>query len=202
MLNSGSRSSSLSSLKKTRSAAYVYVSWMALILSFALASPVLAQKDAGTIVGTVRDAMGAVVTNATVSVVDLDHGGTFDTTSNDSGEYVAGPLKIGHYTVTVQKEGFKKSVAGPPVLNVQDRLVVDVTLQLGARSETIEVKAGEVQLQTQTFVRNSLTPLTIPIFSGGQLARLDRWNLLRSRLGHRSSDCPRQHGPRGSFNSA
>ena len=150
MQNSGSCSSSFSDLGEYRSPACRSVFWVVLLMGFALASPAFAQKDAGTIVGTIRDSMGAVVTNATISVVDLDHGGSFDTTSNESGEYVAGPLKISRYTVTVQKEGFKKSVAGPVELNVQQRLVVDVTLQVGARSETIEVNAGEVQLQTQT----------------------------------------------------
>ena len=124
--------------------------WLGLLVWLLLVSMVAAQKDAGTIVGTVKDATGAVVADASVSVVDVDRGGTFETTTNSSGEYVAGPLKIGRYSVTVQKEGFKKVVAGPVILNVQARLAVDVTLQLGARTETITVNANELQLQTQT----------------------------------------------------
>jgi hypothetical protein len=110
----------------------------------------VAQKDAGTIVGAVKDSSGAYVADANVSVTDVDRGGTFETKTNVNGEYVAGPLKIGRYTVTVQKEGFKKLVAGPVALNVQERLAVDVTLQLGARSETITIIASELHLETQT----------------------------------------------------
>src|SRR5271165_384497 len=124
--------------------------WAATVFCLLLASTAAAQKDAGTIVGMVKDSTGAAVADANVFVVDVDRGGTFETTTNASGEYVAGPLKVGHYSITVQKEGFKKLVAGPVALNVQERLAVDVTLQLGARSETITVNANELQLETQT----------------------------------------------------
>jgi len=124
--------------------------WAATVFCLLLAATAAAQKDAGTIVGMVKDSTGAAVADANVFVVDVDRGGTFETTTNASGEYVAGPLKVGHYSITVQKEGFKKLVAGPVALNVQERLAVDVTLQLGARSETITVNANELQLETQT----------------------------------------------------
>ena len=149
MRNTGSCTPSFLPLKRL-TFVFGFGGLLALLVAFTLAPLAEAQKDAGTIVGTVRDASGAIITGASVSVVDIDHGGTFETTTNDSGEYVAGPLKIGHYTITVQKEGFKKTVAGPVELKVQDRLAVDVTLQLGARSETVEVSADEVQLETQT----------------------------------------------------
>ena len=71
------------------------------------------QKDTGGITGTVRDSSRAVVSAATVRVADIDRGTEFVTTTNSDGEYVASPLKIGRYTVTVEKAGFKKTVAGP-----------------------------------------------------------------------------------------
>ncbi|PYT71465.1 MAG: TonB-dependent receptor, partial [Acidobacteria bacterium] len=109
---------------------------LAVLLFTSLLGPSLrAQKDTGNIVGTVRDASGAMVTGAKVTVRDLEHGTSFATSSNDAGEYFAGPLRIGHYTISVEKEGFKTAVAGPVELNVQDRLVVDVTLQVGVATE-------------------------------------------------------------------
>src|ERR1700751_225586 len=100
------------------------------------ATPSWAQKDMGTIVGAVKDSTGAVVADANVTVTDVEHGTAFHTTTNATGEYVAGPLRIGQYPVTVEKTGFKKAVAGPVPLNVQDRLPVDVTMQVGGISET------------------------------------------------------------------
>lgn len=122
-----------------------------LFLFVALLCPALrAQKDTGNIVGTVRDASGAIVTGATVTVRDVERGTSFVTSSNDAGEYLAGPLKISRYTVSIEKEGFKTAVAGPVDLNVQDRLVVDVTLQVGLATEKMNVNATAVQLETET----------------------------------------------------
>src|ERR1700712_219258 len=97
------------------------------------------QKDAGSIVGTVTDPSGAVVAKAKVVVADLDRGTKFETTTNDSGEYFAGPLRIGRYNVTVEHPGFKKAVSVPINLDVQQRIAVNVALPLGESSETVEV---------------------------------------------------------------
>src|ERR1700739_900099 len=70
-----------------------------------LSGLIWAQKDTGSIVGTVKDPSGAVVTGAKITVTDVDRGQTFTTTTTDAGEYVARPLHIGHYTVTVEKGG-------------------------------------------------------------------------------------------------
>jgi len=122
-----------------------------LFLLTALLSPSLyGQKDTGSIVGTVRDATGAGVPGANITVRDVDRGTTFETTSNDVGEYFAGPLRIGRYTISVEKSGFKTAVAGPVELKVQERLAVDVTLQVGAATEKLTVSATAVQLETET----------------------------------------------------
>jgi hypothetical protein len=123
---------------------------IAVLVLAAVAPATWAQKDMGNIVGSVKDGTGAVVAEAKVSVTDIDHGTVFNSTTNSSGEYVAGPLKIGRYTVTVEKAGFKKTVAGPVTLNVQDRVAVDITLQVGAVNETMTVFTTTAQLETET----------------------------------------------------
>jgi hypothetical protein len=109
-----------------------------------------AQKDTGTIVGTIRDSSGAAVSGAQVTVREVDRGSSFVTTSNDAGAYVASPLRIGRYTVSVEKQGFKTAVAGPIELKLQDRIDVDLTLQVGAASEKVTVNATAVRLETET----------------------------------------------------
>jgi hypothetical protein len=121
-----------------------------LAISLMLAGVAAAQKDTGSIVGTVRDQSGAAVMGAKVDVTDVDRGTSFDTTTNSTGEYVAGPLKSGRYNVTVQKSGFKKSVVGPIELNVQERPAVDVTLQVGRVEEAVTVTSQGQQLETET----------------------------------------------------
>jgi hypothetical protein len=113
-------------------------------------TPLWAQKDAGTIVGLVRDASGAVVTGAKVTVTDMDRGIVLTLSTNDSGQYVASPLRIGRYSVTVEKEGFKKAVAGPVQVNIQDRVDVDLKLVPGMATEIVTVSSQRPQLETET----------------------------------------------------
>jgi hypothetical protein len=154
--------------------ALIFAAVVALLVS-AATSAGWAQKDMGNIVGVVKDGTGAAVPDAKVAVTDTDRGTTFPTTTNSSGEYVAGPLKIGHYTVTVEKSGFKKAVAGPITLDVQDRLAVDVTLQVGTVNETMIVSTTAAQLETETSelgqVVGSRTATTLPL-NGRNFAQL------------------------------
>jgi hypothetical protein len=78
-----------------------------------------AQKDAGSIVGTVKDPTRALVSNAKVTVTDVERGSTFSATTNDAGEYVVGPLRVGRYIVMVEHPGFKKAVSEPVNLDVK-----------------------------------------------------------------------------------
>lgn len=114
-----------------------------------LAGSCWAQKDMGSIVGTVRDPSGAVVAGARVTATDIDRGTKFSTTTNPSGEYVANPLRIGRYRITVEKEGFRKEVVGPIEVNVQSRPEVDLTLRVGQITETVTVTSLTPQLDTE-----------------------------------------------------
>ncbi len=122
---------------------------LAFVTVFALALAAWAQKDTGSIVGAVRDSSGAVVPRAKVSVIDADRGTSFTTNTNSNGEYVAGPLKIGRYKISVEKAGFKTTVVGPIELNVQERPSVDVTLTVGQVREQVTVTSQGPQLETE-----------------------------------------------------
>jgi hypothetical protein len=146
-----------------------------LVLMFTCASATMAQKDAGSIVGIVQDGSGAAVGGAKVMVEEVDRGARMVTQTDEQGRYAFSPLRIGQYKVTVEKEGFKKSIAGPVTLNVQDRLAVDVTLQLGAVSDTVTVTATDVHLETETSdlgqVVDSRRATTLPL-NGRNFAQL------------------------------
>src|SRR5580704_3157607 len=114
------------------------------------ATPLWAQKDAGTIVGLVRDPTGAVVPGAKVSVEDVDRGVQMTLTTSDQGEYVASPLHVGRYKITVEKAGFKKAVSEVVELDVQGRIAINMTLQVGQISEEMLVTGAEPLLETET----------------------------------------------------
>ncbi len=109
-----------------------------------------AQKDTATIVGTVKDPSGAVVPNVSVTVTDVEHGQTLNTTTNTDGEFVASPLRVGRYTVTVQQTGFKKAVSVPVDLDVQQRVAVNIVLQVGQISESVVVSSATPLLESET----------------------------------------------------
>jgi outer membrane receptor protein involved in Fe transport len=133
------------------------------------------QKDTGSIVGTVKDQSGAVIADARVTVTDAERGTSLQTRTNMTGEYAAGPLHIGSYNVTVEKQGFKKAIVGPIVLDVQARPAVNVTLQVGQVAETIVVTSQGPQLETETSelgqVVSSRTATTLPL-NGRNFAQL------------------------------
>jgi hypothetical protein len=116
----------------------------------ALTTPLWAQKDAGAIVGTVRDPSGAVVGGAKVTVTDVERGQNFGATTSESGEYVISPLRVGRWIVTVERAGFKKAVSSPVEINVQDRVAVNITLQVGQINELVVVTGAVPLLQTET----------------------------------------------------
>jgi hypothetical protein len=121
-----------------------------LLLAIGFAKPLWAQKDAGTIVGTVRDPSGAVVQGAKVAIEDVDRGVQMTLSTNEQGEYVASPLHIGRYKVTVEKAGFKKAVSEVVQLDVQGRIAINIALQVGQQTEEVLVTGAAPLLETET----------------------------------------------------
>ncbi len=145
-------------------------------LTFLLATiAAYGQKDTGSITGVVRDASGAVVSGAKVTVTDIDRGADFVTQTNAEGEYIANPLKVGRYQIKIEKQGFKKATAGPVKVDVQERPAVDVTLQVGTISETMTITTQGPQLETETSdlgqVQDAHTIETLPL-NGRNYAQL------------------------------
>jgi len=121
-----------------------------LVLVLGFGGTAWGQKDTGTIVGTVKDPSGAVVVGAKITVADVERGQNFVTKTNEEGDYVAGPLRVGRYTVTVEHAGFKKAVSVPVSLDVQQRIVVNIALEVGQVDESIEVSGAAPLLETET----------------------------------------------------
>lgn len=104
----------------------------------------------GTILGTVTDSTGAIVPNAKVTVTNTATNTEFRTTSSSSGDYNAPDLNPGPYKVTVEAEGFTKSVTSGIVLTVNQRARVDASLKPGQVTETVETSAQAVSLNTDS----------------------------------------------------
>ena len=99
----------------------------------------------GRISGTVTDTSGAVIPNASVTIRNNATNLERTTTTDDEGFYTVTNLPVGNYTISVEQTGFKKSVQTDNVLAADTRLTVNLTLEPGSVSETVEVSttAGE-----------------------------------------------------------
>lgn len=119
------------------------------VIVFVLQLTVIGQIT-GSIAGTVVDANGAAVPNATV-VITSEIGQEFTAVTNESGLYKVPALSSGLYTVVVSASGFKKSLVEKVKVDVATPATVNVSLQTGDVSESVTVtgNGGEV-LQTQT----------------------------------------------------
>lgn len=104
-----------------------------------------AQQGRGTILGTVTDQSGAPVAGAVVKVVNKATNVGQQTQTTGEGLYQAPNLAVGDYTVTIEKPGFRKVVRTGLQLQVDQRAQVDVRLEVGQVTESIEVQ-GEAPL--------------------------------------------------------
>jgi Carboxypeptidase regulatory-like domain len=102
----------------------------------------------GTIEGTVTDSTGAVVVGAQVSAVSLATGARTDRLTTKSGLYSLAPLDAGDYTVTISARGFEKLVRENIHVDGLQVLALNVTLQVGAASQTITVSEEPPPLET------------------------------------------------------
>jgi outer membrane receptor protein involved in Fe transport len=120
--------------------------FLALLLA---ASAVSAQTFRGSILGTVTDATGAVISGATVKVRNSGTGLERSTQTTTDGNYTLTELPIGTYTVTITQPGFETSVTSNVVVDVATERRVDVSLKTGQASSTVEV-SGEILAQVDT----------------------------------------------------
>ncbi len=109
-----------------------------------------AQVDTGTIVGTVKDSTGGVLPDAVVVVTNVGTGTKTTLRTGPDGTFVATPLKIGGYAISVEAQGFKTETRKNIVLQVQDRLRVDFELQVGDIKDQVVVEDAPPLLQTET----------------------------------------------------
>jgi len=115
------------------------------VLVFCAALGVCGQATSGRISGTVTDSSGAVIPNATVTVTNNATNLVRTTQTDDSGFYTVTNLPVGTYSVQVERTGFKKANQTDNALTADTRLTINVSLEAGAVSETVEVStaAGE-----------------------------------------------------------
>jgi hypothetical protein len=113
-----------------------------------------AQFDSGNILGTVRDAGGAVVTGASITLKSVGTGVSSTTESNSSGDYSFNSVAAGDYFVTAKAAGFKDVTTSTFTVTVGARQRVDLSLILANFSEQVVVNAQPTLLETDSSDRS------------------------------------------------
>src|SRR5579883_1551409 len=125
----------------------LYTALTVLLLS---AAPIFGQEVSAGVTGRVTDASGSAVVGASVKVKDLDRATEFPTTTNEDGIYAFPRVPNGRYQLTVEAKGFKTYVNPGFTLEVNQRARIDVAMEVGAITESIQVTGEAVALQTDT----------------------------------------------------
>ena len=162
-------------------------------------APAIAQTLTGELDGTVRDASGAIVPDAVVTVTNSDQNQVVRTVKTDHlGQFTAPLLTIGTYSIRIEAAGFQDFTLSNLDVHVGQPITVPITLSVGSTAETVEVQANNVSVQLDTAAagtlidnvqmtqlslsnRNYLQLLTIqPGISGGIPGEDPRGNILSS----------------------
>jgi hypothetical protein len=156
-------------------------SLLAILVIALLSVSAFAQTNTGRITGTVTDPSGAVVPKAKVVAVNIKVQSMKEAVTNEQGNYVITAVQPGVYTVTATAAGFSKVVINNLEVTVAASVDADFKMKVGSGSETVEVAANSVTVQTtesstaraitmkdiDTLPQLGRTPITLAVFQPG-----------------------------------
>ena len=126
-----------------------WASWVLVAVLAPLGPALQAQTTTTEILGLVTDATGAVIPGANVTITRVATGESRSAVTGQTGEYHFPLIGVGEYTVRVETEGFRSETVTGLVVEIQQKARVDFTLEVGQVTETVEVVASQVTLQTE-----------------------------------------------------
>ncbi len=116
-----------------------------------------AQYEDGNLLGTIRDASGAVVSNATVTVTNESTGMVTKVSTSGTGDYSVPSLRVGVYSIEAVAAGFAPAQAKNISISVGARQRIDLTLNVGqANATTVEVSDVALQIETASSERGQI----------------------------------------------
>jgi hypothetical protein len=116
----------------------------------------MAQQITGTILGTVKDVSGGVISSAAVTVTNEDTNIEFKATTGAAGDYLASNLQPGIYTITTEFAGFKLNAVKRVRLLANRSVRVDVVLEPGAVTQAVEVRASAPVVNSESATVGSI----------------------------------------------
>src|ERR1700716_3313466 len=133
----------------------IFPAVLGLVLFLCAAPGALAQGLSGsTLRGVVKDSTGGLVANASVKLISSRSGAEREVKTNEEGTYVFTSVEPGAYTLRVEATGFKAHQQTEFTLSPSDTRNLDVSLEVGAPTETVTVTADAVPIKTDTGERS------------------------------------------------
>jgi hypothetical protein len=159
-----------------------------LAMAFCLAAPFAgAQSTGGRIRGTVMDPSGGAVPSATATLINEATHATRDVQTGANGEYIFLEVPVGSYEIDLTLQGFKKYVRKGVVLDLNQVLTVDISLQLGGSTEVVEVTGAPPVVDTTSTqlgaVMNSVAVSELPLNTRDTYQLLQLQPGVQSQLG-------------------
>lgn len=121
-----------------------------------VALPAVGQERTGTITGVVTDQQGAVVPDVTVAITNQETKRVYTTKTGGDGSYAMLDLEPGRYTVTFEKQGFKKNEAKDVLVVLGRTARIDPSLTVGTVEEVVEVEAPAIDVAS-TMISHNVT---------------------------------------------
>ncbi len=140
-----------------------------------------AQAVAG-LVGTVTDSTGGVIPNASITIQNNDTGVADHVVTSSAGAYADTGMRPGRYTVTIEAPGFKTEIRNEVLIEIGTTATINITLNPGATSETVEVHGDSISLNTTqpqlgTTIEQALIE-ALPTAVSGRARQIDSFQYL------------------------
>src|SRR5271154_4324390 len=129
---------------------------LAAILFLLTSTFLCAQYENGSLVGTIRDATGAAVSGAVVTITNNGTAVTAKAATNGEGDYELPSVHVGVYNISASAAGFTDAVANNITISVGGRQRIDLSLRVGGTETTVEVTDIALQLETETSERGQV----------------------------------------------
>src|SRR5512140_2707180 len=158
------------------------------------------QEPRAVVVGRVTDSTGAVIPGTSVALTNIETGVTVKTQTNGEGNYFSSFLIPGVYRIVADKVGFKNFVRSGVTLSVNDRVELNLTLEVGSQADSITVTADASLLDSANATVGRVVATeevrNLPIHLG------DVDNIIRLGTGVAFTDEPAKDQPWQSLNTA
>ena len=144
----------MNSLKAIKPTIYAAIAILAAVVL--LSNSAYSQSETATMLGTIRDANSAVLQGANVNLKNNATGISSVTTTDANGDYQFVNIRVGTYQITVEANGFNKTVAQNIGLSVNARQRVDLTLQVATATETVTITGAAQLLESDSSDRGQV----------------------------------------------